>query len=124
MDFNANQSIYLQIADYICDRIQLKNYKEEEKIPSVRELAVALEVNPNTVMRAYDFLQQQDIIFTKRGMGFFVQTAAASKILNMRKEQFLNEELPELFKKMKLLNIDLSDLNTPYQKHLGSTPSK
>lgn len=118
MDFNNNQAIYLQIADYVCDKIQLENYKEEGKIPSVRELAVALEVNPNTVMRAYDFLQQQNIIFTKRGMGFFVQSQSATKILNMRKEVFLKEELPELFKKMQLLKIDFSELETQYKKHL------
>ena len=116
MDFNNNQAIYLQIADYVCDKIQLGNYKEEEKIPSVRELAVALEVNPNTVMRAYDHLQQQDIIYTKRGMGFFVQSAAASKILKMRKEQFLKEELPELFKKMQMLQIDFSELENQYKE--------
>jgi DNA-binding transcriptional regulator YhcF (GntR family) len=117
MDFNNNQAIYLQIADYVCDKIQLEDYKEEEKIPSVRELAVALEVNPNTVMRAYDYLQQQDIIFTKRGMGFFVQTNSAAKILEMRKETFLKEELPELFKKMQMLKIDFSDLENQYKKH-------
>lgn len=117
MDFNNSQAIYLQIADYVCDKIQLGNYKEEEKIPSVRDLAVALEVNPNTVMRAYDYLQQQDIIFTKRGMGFFTQTQSASKILKIRKEDFLNEELPELFKKMKMLKIDFSDLEVQYNKY-------
>ena len=116
MDFNNNQAIYLQIADYVCDKIQLGDYKKEEKIPSVRELAVALEVNPNTVMRAYDFLQQQDIIFTKRGMGFFVQPQSATKILKMRKEAFLKEELPELFKKMQLLKISISDLEAEYNK--------
>jgi GntR family transcriptional regulator len=119
MDFSNNQAIYLQIADYVCDRIQLEDYKEEGKIPSVRELAVALEVNPNTVMRAYDHLQQQDIIYTKRGMGFFVQIDSASKILNMRKEQFLNEQLPELFEKMQLLKIEFSELENHYKKHNG-----
>lgn len=117
MDFNSNQTIYLQIADYVCDRIQLEDYKEEEKIPSVRELAVALEVNPNTVMRAYDHLQQQDIIFTKRGLGFFAQNESASKIFKMRRTQFLTDELPELFKKMQLLKIDFSDLETQFNKH-------
>ncbi len=116
MDFNNNQAIYLQIADYICDRIQLGDYKEGEKIPSVRELAVALEVNPNTVVRAYDDLQQKDIIYTKRGLGFFTQRESASNILKMRKEQFLKEELPELFKKMQLLGIDFSDLEVEHNK--------
>jgi DNA-binding transcriptional regulator YhcF (GntR family) len=70
MEFRENQAIYLQIAELICERILLKQWASEDKVPSVRELAVQLEVNPNTVMRTYDFLEQKDIIFTKRGMGF------------------------------------------------------
>ncbi len=117
MDFNNNQAIYLQIADYVCDHIQLGEYKEGEKISSVRELAVALEVNPNTVMRAYDYLQQQDIIFTKRGMGFYVQQQSAEKIKKIRKERFLEEELPELFKKMQLLQIDIAEIEIHFNKY-------
>lgn len=117
MDFNNSQAIYLQIADYVCDRIQLEDYKEEEKIPSVRDLAVILEVNPNTVMRAYDYLQQQNIIYTKRGMGFFAQTKSANQILKMRKEEFLGKELPEIFKKIQMLKIDFSELKNEYKKH-------
>jgi GntR family transcriptional regulator len=108
MDFNNTQAIYLQIADYVCDQIQLQRWKDDEKIPSVRELAVLLEVNPNTVMRSYEYLQQQDIIYTKRGMGYFTQANAAKNILNARREQFMQEELPQIFKKMQLLNISLS----------------
>lgn len=119
MDFNNNQTIYLQIADYVCDHIQMGEYKEGDKIPSVRDLAVALEVSPNTVMRAYDHLQQQGIIFTKRGMGFFTQQQSANKILEIRKAQFLTDELPELFKKMEMLKIDLSDLQTQFDKYKG-----
>src|SRR5206468_38672 len=115
MEFNTIQPIYLQIADYVCDKIQLKVWKEDEKIPSVRELAVMLEVNPNTVMRSYEYLQQQEIIFTKRGMGYFVQTKAAANILKNRQEQFLNEDLNLIFKKMQLLNIGVADVQTRYQ---------
>jgi DNA-binding transcriptional regulator YhcF (GntR family) len=70
MQFRETVSIYLQIADYICERILLKQWKVEERIPSVRELAMQLEVNPNTVMRTYDFMQQQSIIYNQRGIRF------------------------------------------------------
>ncbi|HRN58369.1 MAG TPA: GntR family transcriptional regulator, partial [Agriterribacter sp.] len=50
MQFKDSQSIYLQIADYVCEKILLGEWKAEQRIPSVRELAVQLEVNPNTVM--------------------------------------------------------------------------
>jgi DNA-binding transcriptional regulator YhcF (GntR family) len=119
MDFNNTQAIYLQIADYVCDKIQLKIWKEDEKIPSVRELAVMLEVNPNTVMRSYEYLQNQEIIYTKRGMGYFAQTNAAAGILKTRRTQFIKEELPLLFKKMQLLNIAVADLQTGYEQFIN-----
>ena len=70
MQFRESRAIYLQIADYICERILLKQWKTDERIPAVRELAVQLEVNPNTVMRTYEFLQSQNIIQNQRGIGF------------------------------------------------------
>jgi DNA-binding transcriptional regulator YhcF (GntR family) len=76
MQFRETVSIYLQIADYICERILLREWKVDERIPSVRELAMQLEVNPNTVMRTYEFLQQQNIIYNQRGIGYFVAADA------------------------------------------------
>ena len=78
MDFKETQAIYLQIVDLVCDHIVTGKWKAQERIPSVRELGVQLEVNPNTVMRAYDYLQAREIICNKRGVGFFV-TEGASK---------------------------------------------
>jgi GntR family transcriptional regulator len=57
MNFNENQVIYLQIADFVTDKILMDQWRIEEKIPSVRDLAAELQVNPNTVMRAYELLQ-------------------------------------------------------------------
>ncbi len=65
MNFNEKQAIYLQIASIVCDTI-LEGKWKVDKIPSVRELAVDLQVNPNTVMRAYDHLQQEQILMNKR----------------------------------------------------------
>ncbi|WP_126244901.1 GntR family transcriptional regulator [Chitinophaga rhizosphaerae] len=116
MEFNNQLSIYLQIADHVCDRIQLKEWSEEGKIPSVRELAVSLEVNPNTVMRSYEHLQQLGIIYTRRGLGYFVSPGAAAKITELRKEQFLEEELPQFFRKIYLLGIGLDELKDRYEQ--------
>jgi GntR family transcriptional regulator len=116
MEFNNTQAIYLQIADYVCDKIQLKEWQEDEKIPSVRELAVMLEVNPNTVMRTFEHLQQQEIVYTKRGMGLFVAKGSPKKIAASRKQQFLNDELPLLFKKMNMLNIEPGELQARFDE--------
>ncbi|WP_026994234.1 GntR family transcriptional regulator [Flectobacillus major] len=114
MEFRDNQAIYLQIAEFICERILLQNWGVGEKIPSVRELAVQLEVNPNTVMRTYEFLQQKEIIFTKRGMGYFVSDDASDKVIAYRKEEFIENELPQFFRNIHLLGIDFSDLQTRF----------
>jgi len=116
MEFNNTQAIYLQIADYMCDKIQLAEWKEDEKIPSVRELAVMLEVNPNTVMRTFEYLQQQEMVYTKRGMGFYVAKDSQKKISVSRKQQFLNDELPTLFKKMNMLGIEPDELQARFDE--------
>ena len=115
MEFRNNQAIYLQIAEMVCENILLNRWREEEKIPSVRELAVNLEVNPNTVARTYEFLTQREIIFTKRGMGYFVSEDGKSKALAFRKEDFLKNDLPLFFQNIDLLNIDFDELRNRFE---------
>ncbi|MDR2084824.1 MAG: GntR family transcriptional regulator [Bacteroidales bacterium] len=110
MEFREKQAIYLQIADYICDNILNGKHQPEEKILSVREMAVKLEVNPNTVMRTYDLLQQQNIIFNKRGIGFFVAIGAKEIIIQNRKKRFFETQLPDFFKTIKLLGVDIKEI--------------
>jgi GntR family transcriptional regulator len=110
MQFRESISIYLQIADYICEKILLKQWKVEERIPSVRELAMQLEVNPNTVMRTYEFLQQQNIIYNQRGIGYFVSSDAIKNATQYRKTEFMENELPVLFRNMYMLGMDAQEL--------------
>ncbi len=110
MQFTNEKAIYLQIGEYAMDRILLEEWRSAEKIPSVRELAADLEVNPNTVMRAYDHLQQQEIIYNKRGIGFFASDKAKAHILKTRKHHFLNEELAIVFRTMDLLDISIEEV--------------
>ena len=114
MEFRDNKAIYLQIADYVCEHILLGKWKVDEKVPSVREMAVALEVNPNTVMRTYELLQTKNIINNKRGIGFFVADEAAANVKEYRKTQFMDDELPVIFRNMYLLNIGFDELQTRY----------
>jgi DNA-binding transcriptional regulator YhcF (GntR family) len=120
MEFKETQAIYLQIGDYVCEQILLGRWKEGERLLSVRELGVALEVNPNTVMRTYDFLQGKEIIFNKRGVGFFVAENAETKIIEYRKKIFLLQELPWVFKNMSLLGMSLAELEREYNNYLKS----
>ena len=111
MEFRDNQSIYLQIADNFCENILLKKWNPGDRIPSVREMAVDIEVNPNTVMRTYNYLQEKGIIFNKRGIGYFVTEEGHKKTRDLRKEDFINSELPRFFKAMKLLDLSMEDMN-------------
>ncbi|MCK5823722.1 MAG: GntR family transcriptional regulator [Bacteroidales bacterium] len=110
MEFKDNQPIYIQIADYFCENILLKKWKEGEKIPSVRQVAVTMEVNPNTALRTFNYLQNMGIIFNKRGIGYFVDDNAYLKTLELKKEKFVNTDLPFLFKTIKMLNISIDEL--------------
>ncbi len=78
----------MQIADRICDEILQGQYMEEERISSVREYAATVEVNANTVVRTYDYLQGQEIIYNKRGIGYFVSAGAKDRIIALRKKTF------------------------------------
>ncbi|MBC8616168.1 GntR family transcriptional regulator [Parabacteroides faecis] len=119
MNFNTNQSIFIQIADRVCDRVLSGEYQADARIPSVRELAVEMEVNPNTVMRSFERLQANDIIYNKRGIGYFIASDAEKKIRKMRHNQFVDEVLPSVFKEMHLLGVNLSELTEAY--HLYSS---
>jgi GntR family transcriptional regulator len=116
MQFRESRAIYLQIADFICERILLKQWKTDERIPAVRELAVQLEVNPNTVMRTYEFLQGQNIIHNQRGIGYFVSTDALKNATQYRKTEFIEKELPNIFRNIYLLDMDVDELKPRYEK--------
>jgi len=115
MEFRENEAIYLQIAAYISEHILLGKWTLDDKIPSVRELAVQLEVNPNTVVRAYEYLQNKEVIYNKRGIGFYTTDDAKEKIKLFSRERFLGQELPELFRNMYLLDIKMDELERRYK---------
>lgn len=117
MEFRDNQAIYLQIADHFCENILLRKWNPGDRIPSVREMAVQIEVNPNTVMRTFTYLQEKGIIFNKRGIGYFVSDDGFQKTKSLRKEDFIQQELPRLFNAMHLLNLSMDDLNSYFEKY-------
>lgn len=105
MEFNANKSIYLQICDVIYEQILSGELKAEERIPSVREYGAEIGVNPNTVMRSYEKLTADGIIYNRRGIGYFICGDAKDIVLEAQRKDFLENELPAILKKMRLLGI-------------------
>ncbi len=114
MDFTDKQPIYLQIADYVCEQLLQQTWPPGERIPSVRELGSQLEVNPNTAMRAFDYLLQQDILYTKRGLGYYAADEAVARIKALRRARFLATDLPDVFRTMRLLGLTMADIETQF----------
>lgn len=110
MDFKRQKAIYMQIADYILENILARKIQQGEKIQSVRDMASTVQVNPNTIQRSYNYLQEQEIIVNQRGIGFFVAEDALSKTQDLKKSSFIKQELPHIFKMMNLLNMSFDDL--------------
>jgi len=115
MTFSNDKAIYVQMADRLCDEILASKYQDDDRIPSVREYSVLLEVNTNTAVKAYDELARANIIYNKRGLGYFVTPGAKKQILKERKKEFMKERLPELFRQMQLLGITLEDVKVAYE---------
>jgi DNA-binding transcriptional regulator YhcF (GntR family) len=114
MTFSNDKAIYVQMADRLCDEILAGKYQDDDRIPSVREYSVLLEVNTNTAVKAYDELARANIIYNRRGLGYFVTPGAKKQILKERKKEFMKERLPELFRQMRLLGITLEDVKDAY----------
>lgn len=115
MDFKNQKAIYLQIAESICDGILAGRYQEEEKLPSVREFAAEVEVNVNTVARSFEWLQNQDVVVTRRGLGNFVNTGAKEAVAKLRRREFFEEQVPEFLRQMRALGITMDEVI----KHTG-----
>lgn len=105
MEFDSNKPIFLQIYDSICERILSGEFAEGSRILSVRDFGAEIGVNPNTVMRSYERLTSDGIIFNKRGIGYFISEGARETVLEKMREDFIRNELPGIRRKMKLLGL-------------------
>lgn len=112
MDFRKQKPIYLQIADHLSEQVLQGVLASDERMPSVRDVATSMGVNPNTVVRTFDYLQQEEIIYQRRGLGYYVSPGAGERVLALQRREFLEEELPYIRQKMKSLGIDINQLAT------------
>lgn len=115
MEFKEQKPIYLQIADRICEEVLLGQYPVGERLPSVREYAALVEVNVNTVVRTYDWLSQKEVIYNKRGLGYFVADAATDIIRSLHRDEFFNKQLPDIFRTMRNLGITMDEVIQQYE---------
>ncbi len=118
MDFDNSKPIYLQIVDFFYENILERRWQENERIPSVREIAMMVEVNPNTAIRAFTHLQEQEVIYNKRGIGYFVSENGYDRVLTIKKKEFMKTLLPDVFKKMGLLDVTIKEVNQAFHQYL------
>ena len=116
MDFKTNKPIYQQIVDFCFGKILTHEWQTEERIVSVRELSTQLAVNSRTVLKAYEYLQAEDIIYPERGMGFYLAKDAVKKVMKIQKKEFFENQLADMFQSMELLGIGLDEVIERYNK--------
>ena len=110
MEYSEHKPIYLQNVDLMQEKILQGDWREEERIPSVREMGAMVGVNPNTIVRSYQLLESQEIIYNKRGLGYFVKDGAVARIKENVKGEFIANELPQFKAKAQMLGITKDEL--------------
>lgn len=118
IQFDDSSPIYLQVADFMIEKILTDQWQESDRIPSIREVAALVQVNPNTVMRAYSHLQDNDILFNKRGVGYFVSEQGKQQVQQLKRSAFLSDRLPKLFREAALLGLTAEELSERYTQFL------
>lgn len=108
MQFDDNKPIYIQIMDYFKYKIIRQELRSSDKIPSVRETAKKLDVNPNTVQRAYTELESAGITVRRRGLGSFVDVD--DEKLQILKQDLAIEKVDQFLKEIHQMNISKENL--------------
>lgn len=108
IEFNDKTPIYIQIMDLIKSDIVSGKIKIGDKLPSVRELASMLKVNPNTLQRTYQELEREGIVYTQRGMGTFVKEEKV--IMSNLKKEMAKQIIEEFMYKMKNLGFNSKEI--------------
>lgn len=109
-DWKEDQPIYRQLRDKVASAILEGSLKEGEALPSVRNVAVEMQINPLTASKAYQELVNQELVEKRRGLGMFVVEGARGKLLQGDRKQFLEEEWPEIVARIQALEMDIDDL--------------
>lgn len=108
--WDDTQPIYLQLRELTVARILDGSLQEGDALPSVRNLAVELQLNPITVSRAYQLLVDEDLVEKRRGVGMYVRDGARNILLNRERERFLEQDWPKILSQMQRLGLDPAEL--------------
>ena len=109
-DWHNNAPIYRQLKDRIVGMVLDGLLKPGDALPSVRQIAADFQLNPITVMRAYQELADATLVEKRRGIGMYVTDGAREKLLVSERERFLSEEWPPLLLRIQRLGMNLKEL--------------
>ncbi len=120
VEINASSSIpiFTQIVNQVKYSVAMGAYRADDKLPSVRELAVQLRVNPNTIARAYRQLDRESILYTQRGRGVFVSAEAAA-ICRRERKRIINERLGDAVDEALRSDLDPADIRMIVESKLN-----
>ena len=124
MRFNDDKPIFAQIAELFAGDIVAGRIPPGERLPSARDIASSLEVNPNTASRALQALSETGIARLERGTGYYVSETGAQIARELRKTRFLDEEVPRLFRSMSDLGIGFEEINRRWKDYESSAAMK
>lgn len=110
---------YEQIKQQIKRQIVLGRLMPHAPLPSIRDLATRLIINPNTVARAYRDLEQEGFIYTKKGKGCYISDDSAD-VINAQKQDLLNRIFDEAIREALKFDLGLEEIQRRFQSRIQS----
>jgi GntR family transcriptional regulator len=108
--WSGDAPIYIQLYQQVIQRILDGNIQEGEALPSVRKVAAEYQLNPVTISKAYQMLQDEQYVEKQRGKGLFVKPGAPHRILENERTSFLANEWPLILQKISRLKLSIEEL--------------
>ena len=124
LDWNDAQPIYRQLRDRVVAMMLDGDLREGDPLPSVRQVASDLRVNPLTVLKSYQGLVDEQLIEKRRGLGMFVRPGARQLLLADERERFLNTEWPRVVETIQRLGLDLKVLLSSANNKRPGSPAR
>ncbi|MUT66092.1 GntR family transcriptional regulator [Paenibacillus sp. NEAU-GSW1] len=117
-EFNASKPIYLQLADRIHRQIISGELKAGEKLPSIRDMGMKYNINPNTIQRAYNELEREGVLETKRGQGTFVPERLDR--LNQQRDKLKHEQIEQFVHVMREMGFSTAEILSGLTDYLNN----
>lgn len=120
MRFSDDRPIFAQIAELFADDIVAGRIPPGARLPSARDIAASLEVNPNTAARALQALAESGVARAERGTGYYVLDDGARTARDMKRSRFLGEDVPRLFRSMEDLGVSFDEIESLWKRRAES----